>query len=274
LEILRDEQERWAGGLARWPGRSDYVSSLKDNLFRKALLPETEKEIDDADGSELKPRGSQPPKIQSLLSSSALAVNVFDYWRDKDWAPLNVALGTRSPIRSLRFEQKCQSYPVPPRSPNLDVMLEHEDGSRVAIESKFTEPYRPKSSSLSTRYFPAGRAFWADNGLKGAQNLADELRQRWEFLDAAQLLKHCLGLACDRSHGPTTLLCLWFDAGTREADAHRAELATFARAVDGDRIQFRSMTYQELFTNMRRTAKSQHGEYISYLARRYFSHTD
>lgn len=135
VERLGRQQDNWAGSRERWEGRSDYVASLQDNLFLKALLRETEREIDEADGAELRPRGNQPPKVHALLSSSALAVNVFDYWRDKDAVPLGAAIGTESPIRSLRFEFKCTDYPVRPRSPNLDVVLNLEDGSRVAIES-------------------------------------------------------------------------------------------------------------------------------------------
>lgn len=274
LRELLERQEAWAGGRARWPGRPDYMASREDNLFLRRLQPETERELGQGDGGELKPSGNRPPKIQALLSSSALAANVFDYWRGVDAAPLGVALELSAPISSLCFESKCENYPVRPRSPNLDLMLQLADGSRVAIESKFTEPYRPTAVGLSPRYFPDQRLLWADSGLTRAQTLADGLRQRWEYLDAAQLLKHMLGLACDPSEAPTTLLCLWFDAGTAEAHAHREELAKFARAVDGDAVRFRSMTYQELLANLRPTADSQSSPYLRYLDERYFGARD
>lgn len=274
LQELLKQQEAWAGGRARWPGRPDYVATLEENLLLGGLRADTESEIRGGDGSELEPTGSRPPKMRALLSSSALAANVFDYWRDKDAGSLGVALGLAASIRSLRFEVKCKNYPVPPRSPNLDVMLDLADGSRVAIESKFTEPYGSKSRALSPRYFPKGRTLWADGGLPGAQVVADGVGQHWKSLDAAQLLKHMLGLACDRSEAATTLLCLWFDAGTAEAHAHREELARFARAVDGDRVRFRSMTYQELFANLLRTADLRSSAYHRYLAERYFGMPD
>lgn len=67
-------------------GRKSYTKELGNNLFRKRLSDETEKEIKNGDGVEL---NGNPARMQALHSSSAIGVNVFEYWRFKnDLAPI------------------------------------------------------------------------------------------------------------------------------------------------------------------------------------------
>ena len=247
LEHIRKAQLAWARSAGRESSRPEYVATLEDNLFQ-GLKGSTKSEFLEGDGAELDDTGTRPAKMRSCLSSSALAVNFFDAWRGVRLDDLGEALRLSARAAGLSFEYKPKRYPVGPRSPNLDLLVSLVGGARVAVESKFTEPFRSTGDHglLSPRYFPAGRAFWAGAGLARAQNLAERLSVEWQYLDPSQLLKHMLGIACE-DDGPATLLYLWYDTGLIDARTHRTEVARFAELVEGDRVGFRAMSYQELF---------------------------
>jgi hypothetical protein len=209
--------------------------------------------------------------MRALISSSALAVNFFDTWRDADKAELAQVLGLAAPITELRFEFKTRHYPVRPRSPNLDLLLTLTNGQIVGVESKFSEPYRSDDGHgvLSARYFPLSTTLWADAHLTGAQQLAVRLRPEWIRLDAPQLLKHMLGLAHDPDK-PATLLYLWFDTGKPDAADHLREINLFAGAVAGDCVAFRAETYQSAFAKLGNGAGPIAG-WHAYMKDRYFT---
>ncbi len=208
--------------------------------------------------------------MRALLSSSALAVNFFDPWRSIDKASLGAALQVGAPVADLRFEYVCRNYPVGPRSPNLDLLATLANGRRVAIESKFAEPYRSpgRDAKLAAKYFKTQDGYWTHVGLSKAQSVAETLRARWEYLDAAQLLKHMLGLANDGC--ASVLLYLWFDTGLEDAVQHRREIGMFAEAVRGDHLEFRALTYQEAFDALE-PPSSPAGGWHDYMATRYFN---
>jgi hypothetical protein len=183
-----------------------------------------------------------------LQKGAALAVNFFDAWRHVDMNSLSRGLGLPTTIQCLRFEHKPTSYPVHPRSPNLDLILTLADGRHVAIEAKFTEPYRTVTG-LSPKYFPVTGGLWDRVGLVRAQRIAERLRPRWQHIDAPQLLKHMLGLAGE-TDAPTTLLYLWYDTGLPDALSHRQEVDAFAGEVHGDRVAFVVSTYQQVFADL------------------------
>jgi hypothetical protein len=265
---LASLQSEWVG--PRKLERAGYVFDLADNLYLGRLHAETDREFRDADGSELESVRERPAKMKALCSSSALAVNVFDYWRDKPAAPLSQALAI-GPIAALRFEYKCANHPVGPRTPNIDVLLTLRDGTRLAIESKFCEPYGAKGAkALSPKYFNKIEGFWEAKGATRTQKLAESLRSPWVHLDVPQLLKHLLGLSYESQPTGYTLLYLWFDARTQEARLHEREIQEFAAAIDGDPVAFRSMTYQDLFRKLSGALGGDDAEYGRYLQQRYF----
>lgn len=270
LKLLESHQAAWAKRRGLPLPRLGYVGELADNLFLQRLHPETESEFRKGDGAELTDAGRRPAKMRALLSSSALAVNFFDAWRHIPKDALTQALALPAPISRLQFEYKCKHYPVAPRSPNLDVLFTLGGDRRVGVECKFSEPYQSPKSVLSPKYFSTGE-LWRRVGLEGAQRLAEELRPRWMWLDAAQLLKHLLGLAHDAGAAGSILLYLWYDTSTPDADAHRREVVRFAENLTGDRVAFRSMTYQDLFSRVRSLAEGGHDKWLDYLAARYFA---
>jgi len=210
VRSIEQAQVAWSRLRALDPRRRRYVATLGENLFLGRLNAETKTEFLAGDGSELHDSDTRPAKMRALLSSSALVVNFFDAWRHADRATLSQALGLPTTIQSLRFEYKPTGYPVRPRSPNLDLLLTLADGRRIAIEAKFTEPYTA-ATGLSQKYFPVTGGLWEQVGLARAQRLAEELRPRWQHIDAAQLLKHMLGLGSE-TDAPISLLYLWYDA--------------------------------------------------------------
>lgn len=270
LRVVEKAQAAWARGTPFDSARPGYAATLSANLFLGSLRAETEAEFRAADGAELEDTARRPAKMRSLVSSSALAVNFFDAWRDSAHAGIGLALGFGETAVTLRFEYIPDGYPVGPRSPNFDLLLSLHGGHRVAVESKFTEPFRASGADalLSPKYFPDGVGLWDRAGLARAQQLAGRLAARWTYLNAAQLLKHMLGLACE-SEEPSTLLYLWYDTGLADARIHRDEVAMFAEQVEGDRVGFVSCTYQEVFAALPEGAQPVAG-WREYMAARYF----
>lgn len=270
LQYVETAQAAWARGTPLDSGRPGYAATLGANLFLGGLRAATEAEFRTADGAELEDSARRPAKMRSLVSSSALAVNFFDAWRDSALAGLGQALGLGASSVKLRFEYKPDRYPVGPRSPNFDLLVSLDGGPRVAVESKFTEPFRAPGADalLSPKYFPDSLDLWGRAGLGRAQQLAGRLAARWHYLDSAQLLKHMLGLASE-SEEPATLLYLWYDTGLEDARIHRDEVAMFAEQVSGDRVGFVSCTYQEAFAALPAGAEPVAG-WREYMAARYF----
>jgi hypothetical protein len=164
-----------------------------------------------------------------------------------------------------KFPNGVSRYP-----PNLDVVFERTDGGVLALESKFTEPYRRSEKNLlRDAYFKS--AVWQSARLDGCQRLAEDLRSaaRFQFFDAAQILKHMLGLA-HSAKGPWQLCYLWFDPGGEEAELHRQEIIDFTQTIAGDASAFQAITYQVLFSRLSLASGNEHAEYLAYLRDRYF----
>jgi hypothetical protein len=267
---LSRKQRRWADvSGVRYDARG-YVTELGANL-REPLSSDALAEL--ARGSELAATAARPPRLLSLTSSAALVVNVFGWWRDRDAAPLSVALGLGADggLR-VTFEEPLPTG-LAGEPPLADVALRWPDGRLVAIESKLGEwlVRRPRSKTVfKDKYFPPSGAVWSDAGLPRCQSLADDLqrgRERPKLLHAAQLLKHALGLAKSGARAPT-LLYLYFDCPGREAATHRSELDRILERLVPE-IDLRVETYQELYRALCATPGLD-PDYLSYLARRYF----
>lgn len=239
------------------------------------LNPETRAELIAADGGEFTVKG-KGAKIAALHSSSALAVNVFDYWRHRDKGALAQALGFPQAIAtSVEFERKFPTG-VGPRSPNLDVVLTLQDGSLLAVESKFSEwTGAPGRTSLRQAYFPSGRALWTEDGLPGTQRVAEMyLTEDFHHLDVPQLLKHMLGLAHSCQQQPWTLILLWHRCDQELGSRMDNEIGRFVELLGPDRRHFSSMTYQEFWGGLAPSIRLEHADYSSYVEDRYFADRD
>lgn len=263
------QQQDWAAR-RKIAIRSGYTETLDDNLFQP-LDPDTLAEFRRGSGDELG-RNARRGKMQALHSSSALAVNVFDYWRGRSLAWMARALSLPAEPSSLRFEAQFPTG-LPGNPPNLDLVLLLEDGQTIAVESKFTEPYAhaKRIAPFRQKYFPAGDGLWHHRASPRCQALAGRLHRgelRFDHLNATQLLKHILGLA-QLSVSRFTLFYLWYAAPSDEAGQHAQEIQTFAEEI-GFEFDFRALTYQELYCSALRELGAGHQTYLGYLGERYF----
>lgn len=269
-KVILNQQQTWAKRREINLDDDGYTLSLSDNLF-SPLLPETKKEFESGKGDELG-EGNNRGKMQALHSSSALVVNVFDYWRNHNIETIVQACGVSPSITQMRFEK---TYPTPLGGipPHLDIeFYGRTDIIPVAIESKFTELYHRKTKRRIKDKYVNYQGLWAQ--LPRCESLIWRIREEekgttsFTYLDAPQLLKHILGLSTKFGHKGFELLYLWYDLPSLESERHCYELKEFKEQVGND-VYFRHMTYQELFSIIKRSKKA-NDEYISYLTERYF----
>lgn len=263
VDAIKEQQLAWAGRVGFSPDKDGYCSTLDQNLF-KSLSALSRHDLFAGDGGELRKSGERC-KAQALHSPAILACNFFDYWRGRDLSALATVFGTGE-LCGLRFEAKFPTG-MPGKAPNLDVALYEWAGGVLAIESKFTEPFRRSKTKgfLEPKYFES-RDTWERVGLSGCQVLADELRLKpteFELLDVAQLLKHMLGLASGLNRW--RLCCLWFRPSGAMGDQHAAELDRFVQRIGPDASLFFSVTYQDAFRRLEELLGHEHAEYRHYL---------
>jgi hypothetical protein len=247
------------------------VRALEDNL-RAPLSAGAIAEL--ARGSELAPGSTRPPRALALGSSAALVLNVFAYWREREPAPLVAALGIaeRDGSPTLSFEEPLPTG-LAGEPPTTDVALRWPCGRLVAIESKFGEwlVRRPRHRRVfKDKYFPPDSQVFADAGLPRCQTLAEALQrgeERCLWLNAAQILKHALGLARSGASS-AALVYLYYDWRGREQAAHRAEVDRVHSALAGE-VEMAALTYQELYGGLR-SFPGVEADYLKYLGERYF----
>jgi hypothetical protein len=266
---LQRRQRRWADSAGVAHDSLGFVRELDANL-RLPLSAATRAAF--ARGSELEPRSARPARIAALHSSAALVANVFDHWSARDASPLAAALGLERAPCAVTFEEPF-STGAEGDPPCVDVVLRFSSGRVVAIESKFSEwiaRRRPSKADLKPKYFADARSLWRDAALPACQALAEDIRdgrERFSHLNAAQLLKHALGLA--RAVGPSfELRYLYYDWHGRPGPAHRQEIDRFARRV-GNEIAFAASTYQQLYEALKLDTGVD-ADYLGYLRARYF----
>jgi len=273
LNSLFDRQRKWAGSALRDTGYPDYTFELAGNLYQQ-LLQASRNDFEGGSGSELKRRskGKYPPKSHALKSSAALAINVFDYWRERGLIPLSEALNSPKLLASMQMEAQFNTGLGKPC--NLDVALWAADQKWVlAIEAKFTEPFGSgKKAGLKPKYLPKDRDTpWKRLGLEKCDRLARQLEDRsrkFAFLDAPQLLKHIFGLY--RKMGNNFQLnYLWYDVSGEAGRIHWEEVEQFAEALKVE-VDFHYLTYQSLIDRLKGlSTRPEDADYFDYLKRRY-----
>jgi hypothetical protein len=176
-----------------------------------------------------------------------LVVNAFGPLRH-DGCPFD--LGTHKGLRVVGFEQKFPTGLARALPPHIDVTADGP-AALVAIESKCTEYLTPKPAQFSERY----ETGITDKRSTGAW-YAEMLRLKgtgpaYQFIDAAQLIKHAFGLDHHKPHGVLSLVYLYWEpldaALSPVFAAHRAEISEFADRVRGGNASFEAMSYGELW---------------------------
>ncbi len=283
-EYILAKQTQWAlnqgtplvGSKGRH-GRPAYTLELNQNLF-EPLMPSVRDCFLLGDGNELTGNAENPAKMQAIHSSSALSVNIFQYWQNINQISLIAAAcgfcrkGNDISERII-FEDK---YPIDPKfqfSPNIDVVFWNSESSkfkRFAVECKFSEAYGSQGhSGLKLKYMSLGK-LWED--IPNVHDLAESLcpdDTKFIHLHAAQLIKHILGLKANFGRNGFRLLYLWYDVLGEEGAIHRNEIKSFSETAIADGIKFHAMSYQELIIRLSNEYRQTHDRYIKYLTDRY-----
>lgn len=194
-------------------------------------------------------------KFGSDESSAALAVNTFGWFieRPELLPPLpGMAPASKASLVDVEY---CARFPWRGgRHPWLDAVVE-TDTQLIGVESKRFEPYRDKKTvSFSKAY---SRDVWG-RGMGPWEAMRDALasgRERFDFLDAAQLVKHAFGLVTQGGlRGKEPVLVYLFAEPARRGEVsippatfakHRAEIARFGAAVANARVAFQAISYRE-----------------------------
>jgi hypothetical protein len=197
-------------------------------------------------------------KFASEESSAALAANTFGLFLDQPelLPPLPNTMDLGWPAKSVCIEA-CVRFPwAGGRHPWLDALIETET-RLIGVESKRYEPYRAHNAgSFSDAY---QRDEWG-LGMKPFEAVRDGLHDGGMYfkrLDAAQLVKHALGLRTEaHRRGKAAALLylyaepeLWFNKQPVDPHAleeHAREARHFARLVEEAEVEFRLCTYKEL----------------------------
>lgn len=282
LQFIYTRQRFWALRHGIPFDNQTYVAELNDNLF----LPLSPGAIQDFQGGA---GGELEGNMYALHSSSALVVNVFDYWRLYDH--IGPIFSTICPhlahhaVEGLNFEVPVPiNWPVPPQGgaipPHLDVVIRYRDQADpdtrkiVAIESKFREPYGQNQGTFQDIYLdPANAPLW--QGLAPLHDLATQIHAGqvlYHRLKVAQLIKHILGLKSQFEVRNFGLLYLWYAVPGPAAVQHAQEIRGFRQLALActPPVNFRALTYQELIHALAGTQRETHGAYVDYLLERYF----
>ncbi len=282
-EYITSKQTQWALnrgipliGSKGDKGRPAYTLEVNQNLFEPLSL-DTRKSFEQGDGGEI---NGNPAKMQAVHSSSALGVNVFQYWQN---------IGQVSAIASacgfcrkgnivsekIVFEDK---YPVDdnldkfPKAPNIDVVFHNTNSAqfkRFAVECKFSEAYgSQKHSGLKPAYLELIE-LWSD--IPSLYDFAKSIcpDENFIYLHSAQLIKHILGLKRKFGKNGFRFLYLWYDVLGKEGAIHRDEIDKFDGIAKADGVYFNAISYQELILVLSKEYGQEHAQYIKYLSERY-----
>lgn len=246
-------------------GEHDRTDHWKNNLM-PSLREQSDIENDLRSGAGKELEG----KFRSAYSSSALVVNTFGPWRTKPDSP---KLFGRGGFSSLKFEAVCPVWKNRKyiTHPHLDVLIEGDNV--LAIESKCTEWMKPKTAELADSYDdlkppPDDRkspfAPWFDE----MERLREKPRS-YQYLDAAQLIKHAFGLLRHFEMREILLIYLFWEPSNQESwpecSEHRKEVDSLANKVAPSCVKLFPLAYRHLW----REAGPFAPEHLAYLRTRY-----
>lgn len=259
-------------------GRPTYASTLEQNLF-EPLEPEVRKSFERGDGNEINGNPDSPSKMQAVHSSSAMGVNIFQYWQKIGQVPeIAAACGFcrkgNNISQKIVFEDK---YPIDRKrfrfAPNIDVVIHNSDSVKIrrfAVECKFSEAYSSHGHSGLKEEYLKPNSIWDD--IPSLHSLAKSIcpdDKKFLHLHPAQLIKHILGLKAHCRKEGFMLLYFWYDVLGEEGATHKREISTFTERAHADGIKFHTLSVQELIIALSNEYRSDHPEYIQYISGRY-----
>jgi hypothetical protein len=225
----------------------NYVRVPESNLAPGVDLSDLRADFAGGDGGELVSTGGRPEKLCAVHSSAALAVNTFAPYRT---APGTLRFLGRTGFTLLRFEKKIRTG-LGGSPPNLDLYAVG-DTAILAVEGKFTEVLSPKTANFSESYAQVVDEL-ADDRWAGVYHSLCAEPKRFRHLDAAQLVKHYLGIRYSLADEPVPKLLVYLFwepvnwSAVPEFARHRSEALSFSMAVAGGEVEFTAMSYPELW---------------------------
>ena len=202
-------------------------------------------------------------KLCAAHSSAALVLNTFGPWREN---PTSLPVAGLTGFRALRFEVTFPTG-LGGTPPYLDVVA---DGNEiVAVESKCTEWMACKAAKFARSYDQLrpshGHSPWFEQ-----MQLLRAKPYEYQFLDAAQLVKHAFGLLTRFGRRDIRLVYLYWEPLNSQAwpecILHRAEADRLADYVGASNVRLVPMSYRELWAEWERRSPPTH---LPYLKRRY-----
>jgi hypothetical protein len=193
-------------------------------------------------------------KLAHPESSAALAVNAFGWFIERPslFPPLPGA-NMDDPVERVEIEYSARFPWAGGRHPWLDAAI-FTSTRLIGVESKRYEPFRDaKSVSFSSAY---DQPVWGSNMGRYSQ-VSRALRSgelKFDYLDAAQLVKHAYGLVTDGNRlaqRPTLFYIFAEPIGSRylitsdDHARHRTEISEFAAAIAGDTVDFGWSSYAD-----------------------------
>lgn len=246
-----------------------YTYHLKDNLFQP-LEQNVFEDYNKGAGKEL------DKKMRALHSSSALAVNLFQYWLKNPYfiaSILNRSFFDKNEYLIIKFENKLHVKGVKGTAPHIDVTIENPEENKImAIEVKFTEllnkPKSLKTSPLSQQYNKL-----LNNFLPNVNEFLKEINEKkldFYFFDYLQFIKHILGLLSKTSKEKFLLIYLYFELPDIFEKVHLKEIELFHNYLKKDNINFSFLTIQNLIKQIESYCDNSDLDYVNYIKDRYY----
>jgi hypothetical protein len=223
-----------------------YARTFDDTLLA-SFSPSTKQAIRNdltgKGGSELVGSGNRSPKFHAAHSSAALAANAFGPFLVER---AGIPLAGETFVGETHLEVECPTG-LRGTPPTLDCLV---DGEHVlAVESKCTEPFATHHAYFSPAYAAAMESVHPTWRAEYQRLVEDP--HRYRHLDAAQLVKHYLGLRrCFDDREVTLAYLYWEPANASElasCSIHAAELAELRKRVGDPAVRFVGMSYRELW---------------------------
>lgn len=240
----------------------DYVKLPEYNLIPTVSFADIESDYAAGAGQELK------GKFCAAHSSAALVANSFGLFRNKFSPPIPEVAGIYD-LSYPEFEKPMRIEGLRGTPPNPDVVFTGSDYI-IAIESKFTEFLSEKRGEFRASYDKLVPKM--EHGWRKVFERIREQPNHFGGFDAAQMVKHYLGIRCVKANRRSLAYLFWEPRNAESIDVfreHRGHIAKFAEMVKGSEIPFRWQSYADLWGLWEKTASQKIEEHIGHLKQRY-----
>jgi hypothetical protein len=247
-----------------------YTEYPHQNLISGINTEDYSADLTSAAGNELVDDSSTPAKFCAAFSSSALAVNTFGPFRNH---PNLLTISGWGGFTESCFEK---TLPTGLRGtpPHLDFFARAAQKT-ICIESKFLEILWPKTAKFADSYEGAIE-YLAEDCWQEVYAALKEDPIRYSYLDAAQLVKHYLGMRNSLEKNGRELLLFyvyWEPTNAHEIAefvGHRREVVQFSDQVKNSRIRFAYKSYDQLWDEWLATSGWEGiGNHVEALGERY-----